>query len=424
MFNKYDAMDYIRENDVEFIRLQFCDIFGNLKNISIMSWELEKAFEYGVSFDASSVKGFLNVSESDLYLFPDPSTLSVLPWRPQSGKVVRFYCDIRRADGSIFEGDCRNILIRTAEKAEKLDYEFNVGSKFEFYLFKTEENGVPSLAAHDDAGYCDVAPLDKGENVRRSICLTLKEMGILVENSYHEVQKGQHEIALMYDSCLRSADNFTTMKSVVKTVAHQNGLYASFMPKPIDSASGNGAHLNMRLCKNGKNLFEKGEISEEGGHFAAGILNNINAICLFANPLVNSYKRLLTGFKAPKYVSWSHMNNSQLIRIPKALGEGGRIELRSPDSAINPYITYSLLLEAGLRGIEEKAELMPETADFSANLKALPSNLAEAIEAAQGSKLIYDVLGETTIEKYIEFKKEEWESYRSAVSDWELKRYF
>lgn len=429
MYTEYEAMDFITENDVEFIRLQFCDILGNLKNTSIMAAELPKAFQTGISFDASNVKGFSTVDQSDLFLVPDPASLAVLPWRPQQGGVVRFLCDVKKADGTVYEADSRQILKRSLQKAKKLGYDFMVGPECEFYLFETDEFGKPSLKPHDTAAYYDVAPLDKGENVRRSICLTLKKMGITVESSHHESGPGQHEIDIKYSDGLTAADQFITLKAVVNAIAQQNGLYASFMPKPIDGISGSGLHINMSLKKDGVNVFGSGSPTPEAKAFIAGILAHIKGICLFTNPLVNSYKRLLSGFEAPRYISWSHQNRSQLVRIPDAHGEDHRMELRCPDPRTNPYLSFALLLEAGLYGIQNNLELPREVRLdlYQKNQQMpepLPSNLKEALQAASENELIKKVLGKKVFEKYAAIKQKEWESYQATVSEWEIKHYF
>jgi len=427
--NQYEALEFIKENDVQFIRLQFCDIFGELKNVSIMSSELERAFKNGISFDASSVKGFLDVDDSDLFLVPDASTLTVLPWRPQHGRVVRFLCDIKRTDGSIFDGDNRNILKRSIMNAEEKGYDCMIGPECEFFLFKTDEFGNSEKVEHDKAGYFAVAPNDRGENVRRSICLTLKEMNIAVESSHHESGMGQHEIDIKYDKGLVTADNIITLKTVISTIAQQNGLYASFMPKPVDNTSGSGLHINMSLKKDGVNLFAGNEMSDTAKKFIAGIMAHIKGICLFSNPTVNSYKRLMTGFQAPKHISWSRKNRSQLIRIPEAHGDEYRMELRCPDPQLNPYLTFALLIEAGIWGIENNVELPGEVnlnlyTNPDSELDVLPANLFEAIECAKKDELIKKVIGENVFDKYINLKLKEWESYQTTVSEWEIKHYF
>lgn len=418
-----EVLQFIAENDVKFIRLAFCDIFGVQKNISIMPDELPRAFESGISFDASAVRGFMNVEESDLFLTPDPGTLSILPWRPAQGRVVRFYCDIRRPDGSLFEGDSRGILKRAAEHAARLGYQCRVGAECEFYLFETDERGNPTLTPHDSAGYCDVAPLDKGENVRREICLTLEEMGIPPESSHHEQGPGQNEIDFKYSDALHAADNVITFRSVVKAAAARNGLYASFMPKPFADRSGSGMHLNMSLARDGVNIFQTAGSgrSPEAESFTQGILDSVADITAFLNPQTNSYARL-GRLEAPRFITWSHQNRSQLVRIPAATGEYERLELRSPDASCNPYLAFALTLEAGLAGIEARRPLCPPTDCNLYNaadprlerLEALPGTLDAALARAEGSPFVNALLPARTLEKYAEQKRLEIGAVRSA----------
>lgn len=418
-----EVLEFIKENDVKFIRLAFCDIFGTQKNISIMPDELPRAFEYGISFDASAISGFMNVEESDLFLIPDPVTLSVLPWRPSHGRVVRFFCDIKHPDGTSFEGDGRNILRKAIRKADEMGYNCKIGSECEFYLFQLDEKGVPTQVPHDYAGYCDIAPSDKGENVRREICLTLEEMGIKPESSHHEQGPGQNEVDFKYSDPLTAADNMVTFKSVVRTIAARNGLHASFMPKPIIDQSGSGMHINISLYKNLVNVFN----SEDNQHgtlpdeFLAGIMARIPEITAFLNPLTNSYTRF-GSFEAPKYITWSHQNRSQLIRIPAAKGEYSRMELRSPDPSCNPYLAFSLVMVAGLEGIQNRlpgvppfdANLYEAKADQLKGIASIPENLCAAIELARKSTFIPRVLPVKTIDKFLSIKKAECDRYNQA----------
>ena len=424
---KEDVFDFIYENDVKFVRLMFCDIFGALKNISISPAQLDLAFEHGISFDASSIKGFLQVDKSDLLLFPDPSTLSVLPWRPQQSGVVRLMCDIRYADGTPFEGDCRTILRRQAEKAHAQGLYLNFGPECEFYLFETDTQGRPTFTPHDEAGYFDFAPLDKGENVRREICLLLEEMGLSVESSHHESGPGQHEIDFKYSGAVQAADNLTTFKAVVKTAASHNGLYASFMPKPLNNQPGSGLHINLSIEKDGRNLFAGG-LDTLAEQFMAGIFKHIAGLSLFLNPTVNSYKRLGKGFEAPRYITWSRENRSHLIRIPAAQGNYSRMELRSPDGSCNPYLCFALLIEAGLEGIRQGLTL-PESAGLDAEvdvsaLKTLPASLYEALVAAKSDPLIPAAIGQHCYDKFLSAKQAEWDDYTTVVDSWERGRYF
>lgn len=386
-FNYDDVLEYIEQEDVKFIRLAFCDIHGNLKNISILPDEVKRAFTSGISFDASAIKGFETAEKSDLFLFPVPSTLTVLPWRPSQGKVVRMFCNIKYPDGTPFNTDCRYILENAVNYAKDNGFSIYFGTEFEFYLFKTDENGNPTKIPFDNAGYFDVAPEDKGENVRREICLTLLEMGMKPECSHHEEGPGQNEIDFKYSDAMTAADNAINFITVVKAAALSNGLFADFSPKPIKDCSGNGLHINMSLkSADGKDYTD---------HFIAGIMAHIKEMTAFLNPTENSYKRLGEK-KAPKYITWSKENRSQLIRIPAATGEYERIELRSPDPTSNPYITFALLIYAGLDGILNKKKLRNSTdinlfkADQSVtkNLDVLPQTLKEAVKYAQNSEFI------------------------------------
>ena len=418
-----EVMEFVKENDVKFIRLGFCDLFGFQKNISIMAKELPSAFEAGVSFDAHAIRGFRDVTRSDLFLFPDPATLMVLPWRPGSGRVARFYCDIKNPDGSVFALDGRAILKRVVERAEKMGYVCMVGAECEFYLFKTEENGEPSHTTLDKGGYMDISPLDKAEDIRREICLTLEEMGIEPENSHHEQGPGQNEIDFKFSDALACADNLLSFKSVVKAIAARNGLFASFMPKPIPDAAGSGLHVNLSLSQNGFNIFR----NRSEGHsniaesFIAGILSKTPEITSFLNPIANSYERF-GAYEAPKYVSWSHQNRSQLIRIPAAIGEKVRMELRSPDPSLNPYIAFALILAAGLEGIENElplpaavdADLYTVAQNVTNDLIQLPNNLQNAVNLTRGSGFVKSVLGEELLAKYLIIKEEEANAFKTA----------
>lgn len=418
-----EVLQFIRENDVKFIRLGFCDIFGLQKNISIMPDELAQAFEYGISFDASAIRGFQDVTKSDLLLVPDPATLTVLPWRPGPGRVVRFYCDIRNPDGSPFVRDCRYLLKRIVGRCESMGYVCKIGAECEFYLFKTDEDGRPTEVTLDNGGYLDISPLDKGENIRREICLCLEEMGIKPESSHHEQGPGQNEIDFKYSDALTCADNMMTFKSVVKAIAARNGLFASFMPKPIPDAPGSGLHVNISLSQNGLNIFKglaQGN-TDLSGSFIAGILAKTPEITLFLNPLCNSYERF-GKFEAPKYVSWSYQNRSQLVRIPAAIDERVRMELRSPDPSVNPYLAFALVIAAGFEGIKENLALPPavdadlymEDESITGRLTPLPGSLSQAVELAGNSPFVRNVVGEELLSRYIAFKKEEAAAFEAA----------
>lgn len=430
-----EAIQFVEQNDVKFVRLAFFDVFGKMKNISIMASELPRAFESGIGFDASCVRGFTQVDESDLLLFPDPSTLTVLPWRPQQGRVVRLYCNIKHPDGTPFEGDGRYILKKALLDAQEEGYTVQIGSECEFYLFELDENGNPTKTPHDFGGYCDVAPIDKGENVRREICLTLEEMGIMPVSSHHESGPGQNEIDFKYSNALEAADNLQTFKSVVKSVAARNGLYASFMPLPIYESFGSGLHMNISLLNNGINIFETdpSRHSQVAESFISGILNRVREITLFLNPITNSYLRFGRG-EAPEYISWSHQNRSQLVRIPAATGEFSRMELRSPDPSCNPYVAFSLLIYAGLEGIKYKSVLPEPTnlnlyqslSEQTAHLEKLPSSLSEALELAKESEFVKKHLSEKVYNTYLTEKQKEWEEYNTNpdCESFENKKYF
>ena len=412
-----EVLQFIQENDVKFVRLAFCDIFGMQKNISILPDELERAFQYGISFDASAVPGFMNVEQSDLFLYPDPATLHILPWRPQQGRVIRFFCAIRHPDGKVFEGDMRSLLKHAEDRALRMGYLCRIGAECEFYLFHSDEDGSPTELPYDNGGYLDISPLDRCENVRREICLTLEQMGIQPESSHHEQGPGQNEIDFRYSGALSAADNLITFKSVVKAIAEKNGLFASFLPKPIINRSGSGLHVNISLAKAGD---RNGSSMPGSDGFLSGILERAVEITAFANPMPNSYARL-GGFEAPGYVSWSRENRSQLVRIPATTcEERRRIEIRSPDPSCNPYLVFALLIHAGLDGMEKKLvppkpldlNLYKADADILEGLPALPANLKEALDFAGQSEFIRRILPGKTLEKYQDIKLTEWDAYR------------
>ena len=397
-YSTQEVMQFVQEEDVKFLRLAFCDVTGKPKNVSIMSTELERAFEHGIAIDASAIEGFGDETHSDIFLHPDPDTITVLPWRPEHGKVARMFCSITYPDGRPFEHDVRTLLKEAIRHAKELGYSFYFGPEMEFYLFKLDENGNPTVQPYDHATYMDVAPEDKCENVRREICLTLEKMGIRPESSHHEEGPGQNEIDFRYSDALTAADNAITFCSVVKSVAALNGLHADFSPKPLADQPGSGQHINISI---------KGGDEKDTNHMLAGILSTVADMTVFLNPSKQSFHRL--GFnKAPKYISWSSENRSQLIRIPAATGEYRRAELRSPDPLANPYIAYTLLIYAGLYGIQNKLEL-PEPANVNlftadaetlANYKTLPLSLAEARKRAFDSSFVRDHLPLSLIEYF------------------------
>ena len=436
-YTKEDIWRMIEEEDVEFIRLQFTDIFGTLKNVAVTTSQLERVLNNEIMFDGASIEGFARVEQSDMFLRPDLDTFAIFPWRPQQGKVARFLCDIYRPDGTPFAGDPRHVLKRTVQEAAEMGYQMDVGPECEFFLFHTDDEGNPTTITHEKAGYFDVGPLDLGENARRDMILTLEDMGFVVEASHHEDAPAQHEIDFHYDEALKTADDIMTFKLAVKTIAKRHGLYASFMPKPKTGVNGSGMHINMSLARDGVNVFYDGQdcnhLSKEGYWFIGGIMKHIAAITAITNPLVNSYKRLVPGYEAPVYIAWSMRNRSPLIRIPAQTGTTQRIELRSPDSATNPYLAIAVCLAAGLGGIRNQIEppasvegnifAMSEEERDKAGIKCLPTSLAEAIDGLEQDALIREVLGEHISRKYIEAKKEEWKEYCAAVSSWEIDRY-
>ena len=417
MYTKEEALQYIQENDVKFIKLFFTDIFGVIKSLSIQPSELERAFETGISFDASAVRGFLNVTKSDLFIIPDPATLCVLPWRPQTGRVVRFFCKVRYIDGTPFEGDLRMLLKNQVKKAAEEGYEIRIGTECEFYLFKLDDKGEPTLLPYDHAGYCDLAPRDRGENVRREICLTLEQMGVHPEASHHETGPGQNEVDFRYSDPVNAADNLATFKTVVKTVADRYGLFASFMAKPLADEAGSGLHLSISLWKDGKNLFA-GQLSEEAKFFMAGIMKRMREITAFLNPYPNSYERF-GEFEAPRYISWSRENRSQLIRIPASSEDDARLELRSPDPSCNQYLAIYLVLGAGFEGIAQKCPLPPAkdldlynaTDAETKDLESLPLNQKEAVRLAVTSDFVKTLLTQRMIDAFEEAE----ESAQKAV---------
>lgn len=436
-YSKEDIIHMVREGDIQFIRMQFTDIFGQLKNVAITASQIEKAVNNQIMIDGGAIEGFVRIHESDQYLYPDLNSFTILPWRPQYGKVARMICDVYNPDGTHFIGDPRNVLKRAVKKAADLGYVFNVGPECEFFLFQTDDNGQATRKTSDEAGYFDLGPLDHGEGTRREVCLALEEMGFEIEASHHEVAAGQHEIDFKYADALKTADNIMTFKLAVKTLAQKNGLHATFMPKPIFGISGSGMHLNMSLFKDGRNIFfdEKDErgLSREAYHFIAGLLDHVKGMTAITNPLVNSYKRLVPGYEAPCYLAWSASNRTALIRIPAARGQSTRVELRSPDPTCNPYLALAVCLAAGLDGIERglmppeeiKENIFHMNADQRAlkGIDSMPVSLNEALLELQNNELIKETLGSHILENYIEGKKAEWDEYRFHVSDWECKKY-
>lgn len=436
-YTREDILRLVEENDVKFIRLQFADMFGFLKNVAITVRQLEKALDNDIMFDGSSISGFVRIEESDMYLRPDLDTFAILPWRPQQGRVARFICDVYTPEGKAFEGDPRSILKRILKEAENMGYSFNVGPECEFFLLETDEKGRPKLETQDKSGYFDMSPLEVAENARRDMTLVLEDMGFEVEASHHEVAYGQNEIDFKYADALTTADSIMTFKQVVKSVAQRHGVYATFMPKPFFGINGSGMHVNMSLMKEGKNAFydesDKLALSKDAYSFIAGIMKHIKEIVAITNPLVNSYKRLVPGYEAPVYIAWSAKNRSPLIRVPATRGAGTRVELRCPDPSANPYLSLACLLAAGLDGIKNgltpppsvEKNIFKMTLDerVEEGIESLPGSLEEAISYMENSQFIKETLGEHTFDNYIKAKKIEWDDYRTKVTPWEIDNY-
>ncbi|WP_232700088.1 type I glutamate--ammonia ligase [Brevibacillus daliensis] len=437
-YTKEDIMRLADEENVKFIRLQFTDLMGISKNVEIPVSQLPKALDNKMMFDGSSIEGFVRIEESDMYLYPDLDTWVVFPWGTEFGKVARLICDVYMTDGTPFEGDPRYILKKVMKEAEEMGYtNFYVGPEPEFFLFKNDAKGEPTLDLNDQGGYFDFAPLDLGENCRRDIVLTLEKMGFEIEASHHEVAPGQHEIDFKYANALKAADQILTFKLVVKTIARQHGLHATFMPKPLFGVSGSGMHAHQSLFKGKENAFydESDELglSQDAKHYLAGVLKHSRAFTAITNPLVNSYKRLVPGYEAPCYVAWSAKNRSPLIRIPASRGMGTRIEVRNPDPAANPYLALAVMLKAGLDGIKNKIEvpaavdrniyIMSEEDREENGIESLPATLKEAIELLKADPVICDALGEHALMHFVEAKEIEWDMFRTRVHEWERNQY-
>ena len=428
---KEEIFAIVEEEDVEFIRLQFTDIFGTLKNIAITASQLEDAMENRILFDGSSVKGFAPIEDSDLYLHPDLSTFCIFPWRPQQGKVARFICNIHRTDGSVFEADPRAVLLDAYDKARKLGLNIFIEAECEFFLLNTDDKGEVSLNVKEKASYFDIGPLDMSENIRRDIVLTLEEMGIKIKSSHHEIAKAQHEIDFTDQDALKCADAIQTFRMAVKTLAKRHGLSASFMPKLFENENGSGMHFKISAFDdNGKNIFEDNAmLSSKAKSTIAGILHHARELSLINNPLVNSYKRLKPNFDAPVYVSWSsNSNRSALLRIPTERNNQIKLELRSPDSATNPYLCIAMLIYSILDGLESSMELEDAINEnmYSGknyNIKKLPDTLIEAIDEFESSNFVKEKLGTQIFNEYIEAKKIEWNEFNNAITDWEIKKY-
>lgn len=432
-YTKVDIKRIINEEDVKFIRLQFVDILGTLKNVAITNEQLDKALNNEIVFDGSSIEGFVRIEESDMYLRPDLDSFEIYPWRPHHGKVARLICDIYKANGEPFTGDPRGALENVIQEAKDMGYELYLGPEFEFFLFYTDENGYPTTTTHDEAGYFDLGPIDLGENVRRDMILTLEDMDFEIHASHHEIAPGQHEIDFTSKEALKAADSIMTFKLVVKVIARKHGLHATFMPKPIFGVSGSGMHCNLSLYdEDGKNVFydENAEekLSDTARYFIGGLLKHAKAMTAVTNPTVNSYKRLVKGFEAPVKIGWSKSNTNPLIRIPNCFDGNAVIELRNPDPSCNPYLAIAVMLKAGLDGIKKKitppkmmnTQLSHNTMDDSELF--LPSNLKEALNELSKNEVIKEALGDI-YDSYMKAKNLEWEEYTSMVHDWEVKKY-
>ena len=425
-YTREDILRMVEEEDVGFIRLQFTDMYGTLKNVAITSSQLEKALDNECMFDGSAIEGFARMEDSDMYLRPDLNTFEIFPWRPQQGKVARLICDVYKPDGTPYESDPRYILKKVVKQAAELGYQFDVGPECEFFLYHTDDNGQPTTITHERAGYFDLGPMDLGENARRDMVLTLEDMGFEIEASHHEMAPAQHEIDFRYDEALTTADNIMTFKLAVKTIAKRHGLHASFMPKPKTGINGSGMHINMSLSKDGKNIFaddcDSNGLSQEAYYFIGGLMRHVKGMCAITNPLVNSYKRLVPGFEAPVYIAWSGTNRSPLIRIPLT-GDGiMAIELRCPDSAANPYLARAVCMAAGLDGIKQKI-VPPSPVDRNISdlteeernamqITLLPGSLGEAVAELKKDDFLCQVLGQEFVDGYINAKEEEWHEYR------------
>ncbi|SDC46289.1 glutamine synthetase [Paenibacillus sp. UNCCL117] len=436
-YTKDDILRIAKEQNVRFIRLQFTDLLGTIKNVEIPVSQLEKALDNKMMFDGSSIEGYVRIEESDMYLYPDLNTWVIFPWVAED-RVARLICDIYLPDGRPFPGDPRGILKAALKEAEEMGYTaMNVGPEPEFFLFKTDEKGNPTLELNDQGGYFDLAPTDLGENCRREIVLTLEEMGFEIEASHHEVAPGQHEIDFKYADAIKAADQIQTFKLVVKTVARQHGLHATFMPKPLFGVNGSGMHAHQSLFSGNENVFydesDKLGLSKVARQYMAGILRHARAFTAITNPTVNSYKRLVPGYEAPCYVAWSASNRSPMIRIPASRGLSTRVEVRNPDPAANPYLALAVMLKAGLDGIKNNMQLPPPTdrniyvmseeEREEQGIPSLPESLKQALDELLRDDVICDALGEHALAHFVELKEIEWDIYRTQVHAWERDQY-
>lgn len=434
---KQEIISKCKALDVRFIRLQFTDILGVVKNVAIPVSQLERALNGQVVFDGSSIEGFTRVEESDMILKPDLDTFAIFPWRPREGAVGRLICDVYTPEGRPFEGDPRYILKKTIQDAAAKGYTFNIGPECEFFLFKLNDDGTPTTISHDKGGYFDLSPNDLGEDTRREIVLTLEEMGFEIEASHHEVSPGQHEIKFKYSDSLSTADRVTTLKFVTRIMAQRNQLHATFMPKPIFGMNGSGMHIHLSLFQNKQNAFfdpkHAYQLSDQARYFIGGLLRHVKGMTAITNPLVNSYKRLLPGYEAPVYQTWSVSNRSALVRVPAGRGNDTRVEIRNPDPCCNPYLAFSLLIRAGLDGIanqiypgepiQKNVYLMSAAERSLENISSLPDSLDAALIEFEQSDLCHETLGEHIFYRFLEAKMIEWEVYKNQIHQWELDQY-
>ncbi len=437
MYTKEDILNMVKEHNVRFVRLQFTDIFGVLKNTAITTKQLEKVLNNEMMFDGSSIDGFVRIEESDMYLHPDLNSWVILPWGSKENTTARIICDVYKPDGTPFEGDPRYILRKVMKEVEEMGYSMNVGPEAEFFLFHTDNDGKPTLKTHDQAGYFDLTPVDLGEAARRDMIICLEDIGFEVEASHHECAPGQHEIDFKYNNALTTADNVQTFKYVIRYIAQRHGLHATFMPKPMNGMSGSGMHVNQSLFKNGKNIFFDpqgvGGLSQEAYYYMGGLIKHAKSYTAITNPTVNSYKRLINGYEAPVYIAWASKNRSPLVRVPAKRGPSTRVELRSPDPSCNPYLAFAVMLKAGLDGIKNKIN-PPEPLEMNIynlspeelkkyNVEILPQNLAEALCELEKGTLIKETLGSHIFSRFMSAKKMEWENYRTQVTPWEIEAY-
>ncbi|MDE1549423.1 type I glutamate--ammonia ligase [Jeotgalibaca sp. YN-L-12] len=437
-YTREDIISMVKEKNVRYLRLMFTDILGTIKNVEVPISQLEKVLDNKMMFDGSSIEGFVRIEESDMYLHPDLDTWLVFPWGLEQGKIARLICDVYKPDGTPFAGDPRSNLKRVLKEMEGLGFtNFNLGPEPEFFLFKLDENGKPTMDLNDDGNYFDLAPTDLGENCRRDIVLELEELGFEIEASHHEVAPGQHEIDWKYANAIEACDNIQTFKLIVKTVARKHGLHATFMPKPVFGINGSGMHCNMSLFTEEGNAFfdetAERQLSETAYHFIAGLLKHASAFTAICNPIINSYKRLVPGYEAPVYVAWSTHNRSPLIRIPESRGMSTRVELRSVDPATNPYLALAVLLASGLDGVKNKIEVpapidrniyvMSKEERYANDIYDLPKNLGEALAALQKDELVMNALGGHISRSFLEAKEIEVATYLAQVTNWELDQY-